>query len=153
MIARLAAAGLAALTLSACSPGAPEGVKKADLDAAIGDAVGGGACVLIGKLGSGDVVYRFGTHAVCDRALPTCAGAGTGTAADLLKAVAEGKPPVKASCPSVADGSRSVGWAAAPIPGKELAYAAFMEGDHTLPGVVIAEKLRDAFGKAGLQPR
>jgi len=153
---RLASAGLtaAALILGACSPGAPKGVEKAALDAAVTDAVGDpNTCVLIGQAGSGRLVYRYGTYGVCDRDLPSCAGVATRKTGDLLKATAASKRPLNASCPSTADGSRGVAWAAAPVASGDLVYAASMEGEHTPPGLVIAEKLSAAFAKAGLQPR
>jgi hypothetical protein len=143
---------LACLMMAACAPGAPQGVDKARLDAAVADAVGDpNTCVLIGKAQSASLVYRFGTHAVCDRAMPSCEGQGQQTVGDLLKGAAAGKTE-KASCPSIADGSRGVGWAAAPIPGKPLAYAVVMEGENTPPGLIIAEKVETAFAKVGLQP-
>jgi len=55
------------------------------------------------------------------------------------------------SCDVLADGSRGVGWAAGPIPGRPLVYAAMMEGDRAFPGRMMAEKLARAFSKAGLQ--
>ena len=43
-------------------------------------------------------------------------------------------------------------WAAGPVEGHDLVYAAVMEGDLVPPGIVIADKLDDAFAKAGLRP-
>lgn len=143
---------LAAAALAGCSPGAPEGVDKARLDLAVSDAVGDpNTCVLIGKTGSASLVYRFGPHAVCDRPMPSCQGQAQRTVRDLLKAAAGGRPETS-SCPSNADRSRGMGWAAGPIPGKALTYAAVMEGENTPPGLIIAEKLERAFVKVGLQP-
>jgi len=141
------------LLAGACSPGAPEGVSKAALDAAISQGIGDpNTCVLIGKLGSGEIVYRYNTHMVCGRAMPSCEGGSAVTAAEVLEAVAKGAPERAASCPTAADGSRSVGWSAGRIPGKALVYAAVMEGDKALPGRVMADRLERAFEKAGLQP-
>ena len=152
MSARPAAILVAALALAACSPGAPKGISKDALDTAISNRVGDpNTCVLIGKAGSGDAVYQFGTHVTCGKAWSTCESALTRTAEVLLKATAEGAPPVQASCRSNADGSRSVGWTSGPIAGHpDLVYAAVMEGAQTPPGVVIADKLRQAFKAAGL---
>lgn len=142
-------AGLAAV-LAACSPGAPKGVDKAKLDDAVAAAVGDpSTCVLIAEVGGGQV-YRYGTHQTCGRALPACDGTQTRTAGDLLDAVAARPAAVAASCPTAADGSRSVGWAAGPIPGRDLVYSAVMEGQTAPPGIVMADKLARAFAGVGL---
>ena len=45
-------------------------------------------------------------------------------------------------------------WAAGPIETRdELVYAAAMEGPNTPPGVVVADKLKNAFVKVGLIQR
>ena len=54
------------------------------------------------------------------------------------------------SCSSTADASRGVGWAAGPIPGKGLVYAAMMEGDRAFPGRMMADRLSRSFKDAGL---
>jgi hypothetical protein len=139
----VAAAGLAALALGACSQ---NGLPKDALDAAVNDAVGDpNSCVLIGGQ-DGGVLYRFGTHVACAAKWPDCKG-GLRSAEDLLKL---GGAPVTASCPSSEDGARGVGWAAGPVEGKPLSYAAAMEGENTPPGVIIADKLKAAFKRAGL---
>lgn len=147
-----AAALLAALALAGCSPGAPKGVSKDALDSAVSAQVGDpNTCVLIGKAGSGAVVYQFGSHVTCGKAWPSCEGATERTTDALLKAVAHGGPPVQASCRSNRDGSRGVGWTAGPVSGHaDLVYAAAMEGANTPPGVIIADKLRQAFERGGL---
>ena len=146
----LAAAVLTALALAACSPGAPDGVSKTALDTAIGDTIGDpNTCVLIGKAGGG-VVYQYGTHEVCGASWPACQGDASGTTSSLLAMVSKGGAPVAASCPSNVDGSRGVAWSAGPVAGRDLVYAARMEGVTTPPGRVIAEKLATAFKKAGL---
>lgn len=154
MNVRLAlAAGLAALTAAACSPQAPEGVSKPALDAAVSKALGDpNTCVLIAKAGSGKVVYRYNTHVACGRKYLACEGDASRSADDLLAAAAKGAPTLAASCPTSADGSRSVGWAAGPIPDRDLVFAAVMEGDKALPGRVMGERLQGAFEKAGLMP-
>jgi hypothetical protein len=137
------------LTLAACGPKAPEGVDKRVLDAAINQAVGDpGTCVLIAKAGGGQV-YRFGTHAVCGRKLPACAGDVLRTAGDVLDRVAEGRKVDTASCTSTAPGRR-VAWAAGPIAGSDLVYSAVMEGANTPPGLVVDDKLQAAFRRAGV---
>ena len=152
----LATAGALTLALLAagCGPQAPEGVSKSALDEAVSAAIGApGTCVLIGETGSGDVVYRYNTHTVCGRLLPSCQGGPNVTVDDVLKATAKGAAPRTVSCPTTPDGSRGVGWAAGPVEGKRLVYAAAMEGDTSLPGRVVADRLANAFRKAGLQPR
>ena len=137
----VAAAGLAALALGACSRA---DLPKDALDSAVNDAVGDpNSCVLIGS--KDGVAYRFGSHVACAAKWPDCNG-GLRSAEDLLKLGA----PLTASCPSSADGARGVGWAAGPVEGKPLSYAAAMEGENTPPGVIIADKLKAAFKRAGL---
>lgn len=142
---------LAAMALSACGDQAPKGISHDALETAINQAIGDpNSCVLIGQAGSGRVVYQFGSHVTCGKAWPSCGPGPARTTGDLLKSVAKGGP-VQASCPSNADGSRGVGWAAGPVEGHpDLAYAAAMEGKSTPPGVVIADKLNRAFKAAGL---
>jgi len=147
--ARFGALAILAI-LGACSPGAPEGVSKAALDAAVDGAIGDpNTCVLIGKP-TGGVVYRYGTHETCGATWPACQGGASGTVESLLAQVSKGGAPVEVSCPSNPDGSRGVALAAGPIPGRDLVYAARMEGPATPPGRVIAEKLKAAFHRAGL---
>lgn len=142
---------LALAALAACSPGAPEGVDKARLDEAVSSAVGDpNTCVLIGERGSGDLVYRYNSHMTCGRAVAACDGGGTRTAGALLKAVAADGRPRAISCDSAADGSRGVGWAAGPVPGRRLVYAAVMEGERSFPGRIMADRLAGAFEDAGL---
>lgn len=149
MTTRAAGLLLAAFVLSACTPNAPEGVDKAVLDEAVGKAIGDpGTCVLIAERGR--TVYRFGSNVVCGRKLPACGGGLAQTPGDLLDAVVARKTPMTASCPSNADGSRLVAWASGPIEGRDMVYAAVMEGDQVPPGVVIADKLDTAFRAAGL---
>lgn len=154
MSGRLALAAALALGLSACSPSALQGVDKGALDAAINAAIGDpGTCVLIGETGSGDTVHRYGSNVTCGRVLPACDGASR-TLQDLLNITAKGRQAVNASCASSPDGGRTVAWAAGPIETHdELVYAAAMEGPNTPPGVVIADKLKNAFEKVGLIKR
>lgn len=140
----------AALTMAACSPKLPAGVDRHALDLAVNDAIGDpNTCVLLARP-DGVILYRFGSHMTCGRRLPSCEGEGARTAGDLLKAVAA-KPTAKtASCPTVPDGSRSVGWASGPTARHELVFVGVMEGTTAPPGMVIADKLSGAFAEAGL---
>jgi hypothetical protein len=150
----VALASLSVLALGACSPGAPKGVDKETLDAAVSRAIGDPAsCLLIAEQGSGKLVYRYNTHIACDRALPACAGPGANrqqTINQLLKATLKDGQPRTLSCSSTNDASRGVGWSSGPIPGKGLVYAAMMEGDRAFPGRMMAERLATAFKNAGL---
>jgi hypothetical protein len=148
--AALIAAGLLA---AACGPRAPQGVEEAALDEAVGRAIGDPyTCVLIGEIPSGRIVYRFGTHAVCGRELPACDRPALQTVQDLMRGIAETKTvAVTRSCASDAAGARSVAWAAGTLRGGALAYAAAMEGETAPPGLVVAEKLKGAFARVGLQ--
>lgn len=149
MIARLSLPLLVSLALAGCGPKAPEGVDKRVLDTAVNQAVGDpGTCVLIAEQGGGQV-YRFGTHAVCGRKLPDCAGGAVRTAGDLLDRAARADKVETSSCASPNPGRR-VAWAWGPIAGAPYGYAAVMEGPNTPPGIVVDDKLQSAFRKAGL---
>lgn len=144
------ALAITALAVAGCAPKAPDGVDKAKLDAAVSKAIGDpSTCVLIAEAG-GRQVYRYNTHIACGRVLPSCVASGTQTVADLLKQTAADREPRMASCDSLADGSRGVGWASGPIEGKPLVYAAMMEGDRAFPGRMMAARLARAFKDAGL---
>ena len=150
MRSALVAAGLLAAALSGCSPSAPPGVDKAALDEAISEAIGDpGTCVLIADQDR-KLLYQFGTHMVCGRNLPACDGPGDRTLEQLLKTAPTSGTAQTASCRSNADGSRLVAWAAGPVEGKPMVFAAVMEGDLVPPGIVIADKLKGAFARAGL---
>jgi hypothetical protein len=141
---------LGAALAAACSPQLPKGVDRAVLDTAVNDAIGDpNTCVLIGRP-DGTIVYRFGSHMTCGRRLPSCEGAAVRTAGDLLKEVAPRRAAKATSCPTTPDGSRSVGWAWGPTPRHDLMFVAVMEGQTAPPGMVIADKLSDAFAEAGL---
>jgi hypothetical protein len=150
---RIAVLFLAPAALSACSPGAPKGVDKDVLDAAVSRAIGDpDSCLLIAEQESGKLVYRYNTHTACARALPACTGATSGlqTVDDLLQATRKDGQTHTLSCSSTADASRGVGWASGPIPGKGLVYAAMMEGNRAFPGRMMADRLFRAFKDAGL---
>jgi hypothetical protein len=142
---------MGALALSACSPTAPKGVDKAVLDEAVSRAIGDPTtCVMLAEQGSGRVVYRYNTATTCDRDLPACETPETRTVGDLVKLTAKDGKVRQLSCDTTTDASRGVGWAAGPIPGKPLVYAAAMEGDRAFPGRMMAERLSAAFKRAGL---
>lgn len=146
-----ALACLALLALCACSPGAPKGVSKERLDQAVSDAIGDPAtCLEMADRGSGRIVYRYNTATVCARVLASCEGAGRRTIGDLLQATAKDGKPREESCNTAPDGSRGVSWASGVIPGKDLAWAAVMEGARTFPGRMMTERLEPRFKDAGL---
>ncbi|HZZ31944.1 MAG TPA: hypothetical protein VFE10_08095 [Phenylobacterium sp.] len=150
---RPAVLSLIVLALGACSPGAPKGVDKDTLDAAVSRAIGDPAsCLLIAEQGSGKLVYRYNTHTECARSLPSCVGAASSeqTLDQLLKATLKDGQARTLSCSSTKDASRGVGWASGPIPGKGLVYAAMMEGERAFPGRMMADRLAKAFKDAGL---
>lgn len=150
-VAALTGAALtaAALSLAACSPTAPPGVDHDQLDAEVSRVIGDPAtCVLIGKTGSGKLLYRYNTATVCERQLDACAGGARMTVGDLLSTTAKDGKPRQLSCATTPDHSRGVGWASGPISGTDLVYAAAMEGDRSLPGLAIAQRLDGAFHRA-----
>ncbi len=146
----LSAFGLAvAMGLASCAPDAPPGVNREELDAAISKAIGGSAtCVLIGKAGSGRLLYRYNTATACDRELPACDVPGVTKIAAVLKVTAKDSQPRTLSCNSTSDASRGVGWASGPIEGTDLVYAAMMEGNRAFPGRMMADRLAGAFRRA-----
>lgn len=143
----------ATVALVACSPGAPKGVDKDALDAAVSRAIGDpDSCLLIAEQVSGKLVYRYNTHTACARQLPACAGATAGaqTVDELLQNTRKDGQTRTLSCSSTADASRGVGWASGPISGKGLVYAAVMEGARAFPGRMMADRLSRAFKDVGL---
>lgn len=151
MTRKFAALGLAAIALSACSPGAPKGVDKAQLDDAISRAIGDPAtCVMIAEQATGKIVYRYNSHTACARSLPACDAPGDRTLEDLVRATVKDGQVRTLSCYTQADASRGVGWASGPLAAKGLVYAAVMEGDRAFPGRMMADRLSSAFKKVGL---
>ncbi|MCR5872816.1 hypothetical protein LRS10_00585 [Phenylobacterium sp. J426] len=123
-------------------------MDKDALDAAISRAIGDpNTCVVIAETG-GRTLYRYNTATTCAKRYTSCDGAGEMTVGDLLDAVGKDGRPRYLSCPTLADRSRGVGWAAAPIPGKDQVYAAVMEGDRSFPGRMMADRLEAAFRRA-----
>jgi hypothetical protein len=148
---RAGAAALTALALAACSPSAPPGVDRAALDEQVSRAIGDpNSCLLIAQADSGKLYYRYNSHTACDREFPSCEGGGQAKTklAQLLERTVHTRAAVQLSCDSEPDGSRGVGWAAGPIAGTDLVYAAMMEGDRAFPGRMMAERLEGAFRRA-----
>jgi hypothetical protein len=145
------ALALLALTLAGCGSRLPKGVDADKLDQGVADAIGDlNTCLLIGRKGSGDLVWRFNSHTNCARKLPACDAPQARAANDLLAVTAKDGAPRLLSCYSAADRSRGVGWASGPVPNHpELVYAAAMEGPRALPGRIMADKLEGAFEDAG----
>jgi hypothetical protein len=148
---KIAVAAAAVVALAACSSGAPKGVDKAKLDSAISSAIGDPAtCVMMAEQATGKPVYRYNSHTACARALPACEGPGERTVEELLKLTVKDGKTRTLSCYTQADASRGVGWAAGPLEGKGLVYAAMMEGDRAFPGRMMADRLARAFRSVGL---
>ena len=148
---RTAAALLLLLALSACGPREPKLPSDA-LDQAIGQAIGDpDTCVLIVDRRTGKTIYNYNGGFNCVRGLPACDRPGFLSAKQALAfaTLPDGR---KASCNSVPDGSRTVGWAEGRVPSKkgDFIYSAMMEGQQALPGQEISARLDDAFANAGL---
>lgn len=139
-----------ALALAGCSPKAPEGVDKAQLDDAVSRAIGDpNSCLMIARPATGEVVYRYNSATACGREWPTCEGRGVRKVKDLVELTVRDQARRTLSCDSL-DPARSVGWAAGPVPGRPLVYAAVMEGERTFPGMMMADRIEGAFRRAGL---
>src|SRR3569623_1931449 len=148
--ALLAAAGL--LSLAGCSPPGLSGLPTDALHHAIAVRIGDpSTCVLIAERATGKVIYRYGESFNCVRGLPACDRSGTMSATQAL-ALAQTPGGRDTSCPSVADGSRMVGWAEGRVTSKsrDLIYSAVMEGQNALPGHEMSARLDDAFQWARL---
>ena len=150
----LAASALAAV-LAACAPTPPSGqdLPSNKLDSQIAAAIGDPTtCVLVAEAASGKVLYRYGDDFNCVRGLPACDAPGLINAKSALQFAT--RPGGRfASCNSLPDGSRQVGWAEGPVQsvaGRNLVYSAVMEGQRALPGREMNARLFDAFSKAGL---
>ena len=141
---------IAALVAACAPPPSATALNNNALDNAIARAVGDpSTCVLLADRASEAVVYRYGSNFNCSRALPACDRPGTLSADSALSLAAAGR---FASCPSLPDGSRTVGWAEARVPHtrRDLVYSAVMEGQNALPGHEINARLADAFSSAGV---
>ena len=137
-----------------CAPPLPKSVDPQALETAIEDAVGDpNTCVLVGQARTGRVVWTYGTAGICGKVWPACNGTEARTVGGLLKTAGREGAEIRASCPSNPDRSRTVAWAAGPVPGQpDLVFTAVMEGARTPPGLVLGDKLRGAFERAGLSP-
>ncbi|HEY2482618.1 MAG TPA: hypothetical protein VGI30_10540 [Caulobacteraceae bacterium] len=142
---------LAALALVACGPGEPKLPKDA-LDQAIGATIGDPTtCVLIVDRATGKTVYSYNAGFNCQRGLPACDRPGFLSAKQAL-ALAAAPGGRDASCNSVPDGSRTVGWAEGRVKSAkhDFIYSAVMEGQRALPGHEMAARLDDDFANVGL---
>ena len=152
--AQLILAGLAlgALTLSACSQSRAGGLPTDALDQAIGASIGDPTtCLILAQRATHKILYRYGDAFNCARGLPACDRPGVMSAEGAL-ALADTAQGRTASCPTSADGSRTVGWAQgrAASARRDLIYSAVMEGQRALPGQEMSARLDDAFQRAGL---
>jgi hypothetical protein len=151
MVRPAALALVLAAALAGCSAKAPKGIDAALLDDGIANTIGDPTtCLLVVRKGSGEVVYRYGSHMTCGTNIPVCQGAAVTTVDDLAKAAAAGEART-ASCPSPAGG---VGYTIGPVPTtkpqyQDLAYAAAMNTKRMLPGIEMASRLEQAFKRAG----
>ena len=145
-----------AILFPGCSPHgggvSSNGLPSSQLDNQIAVAIGDPTtCVLLADAATGKVLYRYGTDFNCARGLPACDAPGLINAKTALSFA--GRPGGRfASCNSLPDGSRTVGWAEGPVQSTKhaLIYSAVMEGQRALPGREINARLFDAFSKAGL---
>src|SRR4030095_9622817 len=123
--AAVGAARGALFVLTACSPGAPPGVNRDELDAAVSRAIGDpNSCLLIARKGSGQVLYRYNAATVCDREFPACDRPQKTKVGRLLDATARDGQTRQLSCNTTTDASRGVGWAAGPARGAAPVQAA-----------------------------
>ncbi len=139
--------------LAGCTPKADQGLHSTQLDNQVAAAIGDpSTCLLLADAKTGQVVYTYGTDFNCSRTLPACDAPGVTNAKTALQFAARAGGRM-ASCASVPDGSRQVGWAEGrvqSVAGRNLTYSAVMEGERALPGHEINARLFDAFQKAGL---
>jgi hypothetical protein len=143
---------VAAAALVGCSSPKKSELPSDALDRAIGEAIGDpDTCLLLAERASGKVLYRYGAPFNCIRGVPACDRPGFTSAKQAL-ALAATPGGRRASCPSNADGSRTVGWAEGRVASqkRDLVYSAMMEGQTALPGQEMNARLYDAFQKAGL---
>ena len=149
---RMAPLLAAAVALSACGPKSGQGLHTNRLDNLIANAIGDpSTCVLLADAKTGQVVYRYGDDFNCVRSLPACDSPGPINAHTALQFAAQPGGRM-ASCSSLPDGSRTVGWAEGRVASskRDLIFSAVMEGQRALPGHEINARLYDAFQKAGL---
>jgi len=153
MRARAAVGLILTLALIGCGAKAPKGIKAADLDDAIGNAIGDPTtCLIIVKKGSGENAYQYGSNLNCSAQIPVCNVPGQTTVKDLAKRAAAGEEKT-ASC-GLPQGEGGVGYVIGPVPAtkpeyKDLAYAASFNGKRYLPGIEMQTRLEGAYKKAG----
>ena len=141
---------IALLSATGCSKsagGGTGGLPIGALDQAIARALGDpSTCLLLADRATGKVLYRYGESFNCVRGVPACDRPGYLSATQAL-ALAGAPGGRGASCPSVADGSRTVGWAEGVVSGRrsDLLYSAVREGQTALPGHEMASRLDEAF--------
>jgi hypothetical protein len=142
----------AALALVACQPKSGQGLHASQLDTLIANAIGDpSTCVLLADAKTGQVVYRYGDDFNCVRSLPACDSPNSINAHTALQFASQPGGRM-ASCASLPDGSRTVGWAEGRVESSQrnLIFSAVMEGQRALPGHEMNARLFDAFQKAGL---
>jgi len=138
--------------LCACGPHGPQGVPPTQLDTQIASAIGDPTtCLLLADGATGKVVYQYGVNFNCDRTLPACDKPGVMNAREALKYATQTGGRM-ASCASLPDGSRRVGWVEGRVQSNKhnLVFSAVMEGQRALPGHEMNARLYDAFQAAGL---
>lgn len=148
----LCALSVATAAIGGCSGPRKSGLPADALDHAVAEAIGDpNTCLLLADRAGGKVLYQYGAPFNCIRGLPACDRPGFMSARQAL-ALAGTAGGRQASCPSSADGSRSVGWAEGKVASRtrDLIYSAMMEGQTALPGHEMNARLYDAFQKAGL---
>ena len=153
MRARAAVGLILTLALIGCGAKAPKGIKAADLDDAIGNAIGDPTtCVIIVKKGSGEKVYQYGSNLNCSSQIPVCNVPGQTTVKDLARRAAAGEE--KTSSCAIPGGEGGVGYVIGPVPATKtehqgLAYVASLNGKRYLPGIEISARMDGAFKQAG----
>lgn len=151
MSRRRLALGLVALLAGCGGPKEPKlqtDVLTAQIETSIGDP---NTCVLIVDQTTGKTVYAYNDGFDCVRGLPACDRPGFLSARQAL-ALATLPGGRETSCNSVADGSRTVGWAEGKVSSTkhDFIYSAVMEGERALPGHEMAARLEENFANAGL---
>lgn len=131
--------------LAACAPRPADlGLDEAVLENDIGRRIGSpGTCVVLAS--DGEIVYRWGTHVICGRELPSCEGSATTTAEALAVAGA----PRRVSCPNGTD--VAAWWSGSGRTSKGVVtFAASMAGPDALPAIEVERRLTPVFKNAGL---
>ena len=134
---------LSAAVLTSCAPKPPSGVDERALIEAIGEAIGDpGTCVVLAQAKTGKVIWQYQALTQCSTPVPSCEGSGIRTTDDLARATALGGPSVRSGC-------QNVSWASGPTPRADVIYAAMMQGKRAMPGIVMADRLDQAFKDTG----